>query len=136
MMLNILKVFMILLIFGQFTTLYSQQKTEANPHPATDVYRDWPVAIQLWTFNHYTFMEALEKTASLGISWVEAYPDQKFSNEFSEVKFHHTMSAKYKKMVKARMKSLGLKLVNYGVVDLPNNEKASRAVFDFAKEMG
>ncbi|KAA3610083.1 MAG: DUF1080 domain-containing protein [Calditrichaeota bacterium] len=129
-------VVLFVLLIAQFSPLFSQQELDVETHPATDVYEGWQLSMQLWTFHKYTFMEALDKTASLGISWVEAFPGQKFSDEFPEAKFHHTMSVENRKMAKARLKSLGLKLVNYGVVNLPNDEKECRSVFDFAKEMG
>jgi sugar phosphate isomerase/epimerase len=38
--------------------------------------------------------------------------------------------------VKAKLKDAGVRVMNYGVVDLPKDEAQSRIVFEFAKDMG
>ena len=45
-----------------------------NNHPTTDAYDGWRLGVQAWTFNRFTFYEAIDKTASLGLEWIEAYP--------------------------------------------------------------
>lgn len=108
-----------------------------NHHPATDVYDGWRLGIQAWTFNRFTLYEAIDKTASLGLDWIEAYPHgQRLSKEKPDIIFGHNMPAKMKQEVKQKLKDAGVKLVNYGVVGLPNDETKCRKVFEFAKEMG
>jgi len=104
-------------------------------HPTTDVYNGWRLGMQAWTFNRFTFYEAVEKTAALGLGWIEAYPGQQLSKERPDVKFHHTMSAQTREEVKQKLKYAAVRLVNYGVVGLPNDEAQCRKVFDFAKDM-
>ncbi|NOX90444.1 MAG: DUF1080 domain-containing protein [Calditrichaeota bacterium] len=98
--------------------------------------KPWRLSMQLWTFHKYTFEQALDKTFQLGISWVEAYPGQKLSDKFPDLVFDHNLPPAYRKLAKQWLKERGLRLVNYGVVALPNDEAACRKVFDFAKEMG
>ena len=108
-----------------------------NHHPATDVYDGWRLGIQAWTFNRFTLYEAIDKTASLGLDWIEAYPHgQKLSKDKPDIIFGHEMSAKMKQEVKRKLADAGVKLINYGVVGLPNDEAKCRKVFEFAKEMG
>ncbi len=108
-----------------------------NHHPATDVYDGWRLGIQAWTFNRFTLYEAIDKTASLGLDWIEAYPHgQKLSKEKPDVIFGHNMPAEMKQEVKRKLADAGVKLINYGVVGLPNDEAKCRKVFEFAKEMG
>ena len=114
----------------------SEEKLPIYSHPATDVYPDWNLGIQLWTFHKYTFYEAIDKVASLGVSWVEAFPGQVLSQSQSDIRFDHNMESKYRKQVLNDLAARGLKLVTYGVVGLPNNEDQCRRVFDFAKAMG
>ncbi|MBN1766463.1 MAG: DUF1080 domain-containing protein [Sedimentisphaerales bacterium] len=97
---------------------------------------NWRLATQLWTFHTYTFYEAVEKTAALGLDWVEAYPGQQLSKDNPDERFHHTMSGELRRQVKEKLNDLGLTVVNYGVVPLPNDEAQCRIVFDFAKDMG
>ncbi len=97
----------------------------------------WRLGCQAYTFNRFTFYEAVEKTASLGLNWIEAYPGQRLSPDMPEdVKFDHNMPAELQKTVLDKLASANVKLVNYGVVGLPNNEEEARKVFEFAKAMG
>ncbi|MHC4157679.1 MAG: family 16 glycoside hydrolase [Planctomycetota bacterium] len=106
-------------------------------HLNTDVYDGWRLGTQAWTFNRFTLYEAIDKTASLGLDWIEAYPHgQKLSKDKPNIIFGHKMPVEFKKEVKQKLSEAGLKLVNYGVVDLPNDEAECRKVFEFAKEMG
>lgn len=129
--------FLMILLVLLFESTFSQETMlPIDHHPATDVSSEWRLAMQLWTFHKYTFFEGLDKTASLGISWIEAYPGQALGKDYPDVKFDHHMDEKYRKIVKDKLKELGLTLVNYGVVGLPNEEAECRVVFDFAKDMG
>jgi len=105
-------------------------------HQTTDVYEGWRLGVQAWTFNRFTFYEAVDKTAALGARYIEAYPGQQLSRERPNVRFYHTMPAEIKEQVKQKLAQTGVKLVNYGVVGLPNDETECRKVFDFANDMG
>jgi sugar phosphate isomerase/epimerase len=105
-------------------------------HPKTDVYDGWHLAVQCWTFNRFTFFEAIDKARSLGLDWIEAYPGQPISPESKDVKFDHNLSAELRALVTKKLKDSGLTLINYGVVSLGDNQRQARKVFDFAKEMG
>jgi len=106
-----------------------------HTHPKTDPYDGWRLGIQAYSFNRYTLFEAIDKTASLGLDWIEMYPGQGLGGGLDGA-LTHTMSAANRKAVKEKLKDAGLTLVNYGVVTVANNEKAWRQVFDFAKDMG
>jgi len=105
-------------------------------HPPTDVYDGWRLGTQAYTFRKFTFYEAVDKAASLGLDWIEAYPGQSLSKDRPDVKLHHTMAVQVREEVKLKLMQTGVTLVNYGVVRLPNEETECRKVFDFAKDMG
>jgi sugar phosphate isomerase/epimerase len=96
----------------------------------------WRLGCQASSFNRFTFFEALEKNASLGLRFLEAYPGQRLSKAKPDVKLDHHMSPDDRATVKKRLAELHTRLVCYGVVGLSKDEKASRKVFDFAKDMG
>jgi len=96
----------------------------------------WRLACQAYSFNRFTFFEAIDKTASVGLKYIEAYPGQKLSPEQPDVVFDHNASQEVLDAVKKKCADAGVKLVNYGVVGLPEDEAEARKVFDFAKEMG
>ncbi len=95
----------------------------------------WRLGCQAYSFNRFSFFEAIGKTAQLGLRYIEAYPGQRLTPE-GDAKFDESMSADNRREVKSRLADAGVKLVNYGVRGLGNNVDENRAVFEFAKEMG
>lgn len=114
----------------------SAEELPLTTHPATDPYEGWRLGSQAYTFREFTFFEAIEKVASLGLDWIEAYPGQRLSPEKPDVRNGHETSKEIRDEIKKKLADCGVRLVNYGVVSLPNDEKECRKVFDFAKEMG
>jgi len=96
----------------------------------------WRLGMQAYSFNRFTFYEAVQKNKALGMRYIEAYPGQKLSADHGDAQFHHNMSPKLALEVKQMLKAQGVTLVNYGVVGLPNNEDECRKVFNFARAMG
>ena len=103
---------------------------------ASDAQENWKLGMQAYSFNRFTFYEAVDKTRALGLRYIEAYPGQRLSKEKPDVKTDHSMSSQDKKEMLQKLREAGVKLVNYGVVGLPNDEAECRKVFNFAKEMG
>ena len=101
-----------------------------------DSFKDWKLGMQAYSFNRFTFFEAIDKNAALEMKYIEAYPGQRLSKEKPDVRMDHNMSSADRKLVLQKLQDSGVKLMNYGVVPLPNNETECRKVFDFAKEMG
>ncbi|UCG59100.1 MAG: DUF1080 domain-containing protein, partial [Phycisphaerales bacterium] len=97
---------------------------------------NWKLGMQAYSFNRFSFFEAVDKTKALGMGYIEAYPGQRLSKEEPDAKFDHNMSSALMKDVKIKLQDAGVKLVNYGVVALPNDEQECRKVFNFAREMG
>ncbi len=102
---------------------------------AADGEENWRLGMQAYSFNRFTFFEAVDKNKALGMKCIEAYPGQRLSKEMN-VGFGHDMSGEAKEAAKEKLSEAGVTLVNYGVVGLSNNEAACRKVFDFAREMG
>lgn len=111
----------------------------ANGAPNAEKF-GWRLGCQAYSFNKFTFYEAIDKNASLGLHYIEAYPGQKLSAEKPDVKVGDGMSADVRREVKKRLADKGVKLVNFGVVGLwdkkANDDKAARKIFDFARDMG
>jgi sugar phosphate isomerase/epimerase len=89
----------------------------------------WRLGCQAWTFNKFTFYEAIDKTAELGLHFIEGFPGQKLSADKS-AGLGPNLSAEDRIEVKKRLADKGVKLVNFGVG--PYDRKA----FEFAKDMG
>ncbi len=96
----------------------------------------WRLGMQAYTFNRFTFFEAIDKTASLGLRVIESYPGQRLGAEHGDAKMHHDMDPSLHAAVRDKLASAGVALACYGVVDLSSDESESRRVFDFARAMG
>ncbi|MHC4618788.1 MAG: family 16 glycoside hydrolase [Planctomycetota bacterium] len=125
-----------LMTVGFFGSAGAAGPLPLKSHPVTDAYDGWQLGTQAFTFRKFTFYEAVDKAASLGLNWIEAYPGQRLSGERPDVKLNHRMPAGIRKEVKQRLAETRVRLVNYGVVRLANDEAECRQVFDFAKDMG
>jgi sugar phosphate isomerase/epimerase len=121
---------------GQVSNVEEQKIMSLKNHPTTDVYDGWRLGVQAWTFNRFTFYEAIDKTASLGLEWIEAYPGQQLSKERPGERFDHDSPPEICAQVKAKLADAGIRIINYGVVGLDKDEAKCRKVFDFAKDMG
>jgi sugar phosphate isomerase/epimerase len=90
----------------------------------------WRLGCQAWTFNRFTLFEAIDKTAELGLKYIEAYPHGQKLSASNSAKFGPNLSTANRKEVKKYLSDKGVMLVNMGVG--PYDKEA----FDFAKEMG
>ncbi|WP_438479306.1 family 16 glycoside hydrolase [Oleiharenicola lentus] len=102
----------------------------AIPAPAHHI----ELGMQAWTLNRGTFAEAVEKTAKLGVRYMQAYPRQKIGGGIDGTMVP-TMDAATRAKVLALLKSNGVTLTSFGVVRAANEEEW-RQIFAFAKDMG
>ena len=91
---------------------------------------------QVYSFNHFTLFEGIDKAKEMGCNVIEAYPGQKLSPEEPDVQFSHEAPPSVWVKAKLKLERAGVRMVAYGVVGLNNDEEANRKVFDFAKLMG
>jgi sugar phosphate isomerase/epimerase len=94
------------------------------------------VSVQAWSFNRFSFFEAIEKTEKTGAKCIEMFPGQKLSKDEPTVKWDHNASDELIAKVKAKLAEHKITAVNYGVVGVPADEAGARKVFEFAKKMG
>lgn len=95
----------------------------------------WRLAMQAYTYHNQTLFDAIDNTKALNIKFLEAFPGQKISKDI-DVKFSPGISQADIDLVKKKLDDSGIKLVNYGVVDLGKDEASARKVFEFARKMG
>jgi sugar phosphate isomerase/epimerase len=90
----------------------------------------WRLGCQAWTFNRFTLFEAIDKTAELGLHFIEAFPHGQKIGASNTTQFGPKMSQADRKEVKKHLADKGVKLVNMGVG--PYDKEA----FEFATDMG
>jgi len=108
---------------------------QAEPIPDDCKTGGFAIGCQAWSFNHYTVLEAIEKTAAAGGKVMELYPGQKLSPA-NPVPFNHDSPDDQIQAVQAKLAQCHVRAVNYGVVDIPKDEAGARKVFAFAKKLG
>ena len=123
-----------------FSAACQKNAKEAVPvsksvYPAEAYIGGFVLGPQAWTFNRYSFFEAVDKTKEVGCSVIEAIPSQKLSPDDDTI-FNHNSPAEVLDKVRAKLAETGVMIVNYGVVKFKNDEAECRKVFDFAKAMG
>jgi len=106
--------------------------------PANDVAAEklgWKLGVQTYSFNRFPFFEAIDKAASVGLKYAEAYPGQKIAAD-QEGTMGPGMTSEQIQMVKDKLKSAGITLTAFGVTGLSADEATSRRTFQWCKEMG
>lgn len=98
--------------------------------------KEFPIAVQCWTFRKFSFFETLQKVEELGVKYLQAYPGQVLRKDNSAVKFDHNLDDAQIQSVKDGLKEHAITLVSYGVVGFDNDENSMARVFDFARKLG
>jgi len=96
---------------------------------------EWALGCQAYSFNRYSFFEAVDKTKETGGRLIEVFPGQKLSPE-NQTAFNHSAPPEVWEAARKKCDEAGIKMVAYGVVGLGKDEAANRKVFDFCKKMG
>jgi sugar phosphate isomerase/epimerase len=94
------------------------------------------LSLQCYTFRELTFFETVDKAAALGVKYLEMYPGQRLKPGSSVLTTSDMSDETCREIKKKLADSGGLKLVAYGVADVPSQEQAARRTFDWAKKMG
>ncbi len=108
-------------------------KLQAEPIPDNLRQNGWFIGAQAYTFKEFSAFEAIAKTKEAGGNMIEFYPGQ-ILKPGSTNKVHHTMSADAMAELKAECARLGVRPVNYGVINAKNADEV-RAIMKFAKKM-
>ena len=93
----------------------------------------WKLSMQSYTLHLFSVVESLEKTAQLGLKYIEIYPGQKMGGNFGDALFGYQLSEDDQKKLKAIAASKGITIVSSGVWTAKRDEWEK--VFSFAKNM-
>jgi sugar phosphate isomerase/epimerase len=94
------------------------------------------ICVQCWSWKEFTLFEAIEMAAAAGAGGVELFPGQKLGSDHGETKLGPEMDADSLRAVIDHLAKNHIAAVNFGVVEIPNDEAAARQIFDFAKSLG
>lgn len=91
---------------------------------------------QAWSFNRYSVMDAIAKTAQAGGVCIEFFPGQRLSDDKRDVGFGPNLSDEDILAVKAQLAKYNVRPVAFGVTGLGKDEAENRKTFAFCKKMG
>jgi sugar phosphate isomerase/epimerase len=93
------------------------------------------ICVQSWSFKEFTLFEAIEMTAAAGAGGIELYSGQRLGGDHHHASFGPTMSDAQVQSVIAQLAQHHIAAINLGVIDIPNNERGARKIFDLAKKL-
>jgi sugar phosphate isomerase/epimerase len=118
-------------------TLAAHQRLPAEDKIPDDCKtRGFAIGCIVYTFDHFTLFESLEKTAQAGCRVVELSAKTSLSKENPNVPFDYRASPEIIQKVKDKLAECHLKAVTYTVIPFPAEEADGRKLFEFAKTMG
>jgi len=109
--------------------------TTAAAPAKPDVTKDWKIGVQMWTFNHFTFVEGLAKVDSAQVKFIEAFPGQKLGDGFGKESFGIEMKPETRKKLKDLLQSKGITMMAFGVIG-PKTVDEWKKYFELGKDMG
>jgi len=117
--------------------LCAAAETQSAPPPSVAAQEPlgWRVGPTAWSFRLFTFFEAVEKTASLGMKYLEAFQGQRMSKE-SDLKLDASLSDDAFARIRAKLDAAGVKLTSIYIHNIPGDEAGCRRTFEFARKLG
>jgi sugar phosphate isomerase/epimerase len=128
------------LVAASFTLLLASacimSKTSKSTSSATnpEAKLGWMLGSQAYSFNRFTFAEAVRKIDSCNLRYVEGFPGQKIGGGLNGT-MGPDMDDVTRTAVLALLKAKNVKLVAFGVTGA-NNEQGWIKLFEFCKAMG
>lgn len=96
----------------------------------------WKVGIQTYSFNKFTFFEAVDMTAALGLKYIEATSWMRLAPGRND-RICADMSDEAKELLRRKLSERGVECVSYYQrIDGKKNPKEVERVIRFCKEMG
>jgi len=96
----------------------------------------WRLAMMTYTFRNFTFFDSVDKSKSLGLTYLEAHSWQKLGGEYPQAELNYKAPAAALDATRRKLNEAGLKLVGYYFHDLGKDEAETRKVFEFCRMMG
>lgn len=132
---------MIVVLFAAVLIAAAQPEPQhaEQPRPRDDAAAErlgWKLGTQAWTFRDRTAIEAIATAQKLGLKYIEMYPGQDLGKEYPGAKVGPELSKEHRAALKKALADHHVKLMNFGVVNIKNNEAEGRKLFEFAKDMG
>jgi type 1 glutamine amidotransferase/sugar phosphate isomerase/epimerase len=96
----------------------------------------WRIGIEAYTFHKYTFFEAIEKTAELGLPNIGGLSFMQQVSKDIPKNFDQNLSDDELLQIRMKMESAGVRMPVYYAQTIPSDEAACRKLFGFGNQMG
>jgi sugar phosphate isomerase/epimerase len=103
--------------------------------PSDNLIDGFAMGCQAWSFNHFTAVEAVEKTAAAGAHVIEFFPGQKVSPTNSQG-VGPEMSESSMTELETQLRKFNVKAVAFGVTGIDQDVTRAEPLFQWAKRMG
>lgn len=123
-----------LLLSGAVLTACAAGFCETESKDAGDSPLDWRLTANAWCFKEYTFFEAIEKTAALGVHFSEAFQGQKISAD-SDAVMDYLLPDEAIERIKNKLTRSGVTLLSFYIHKIPGEEIECRKVFEFCRKL-
>lgn len=107
----------------------------AAPIPNEQKVNGFAISGQAENLSRTSAFAAIEKAADAGSKTIEFTPNQFVADDTTSDKLNPIASDQIISRVKDKLARHGIRPVNYGPVEIPNNEAAARKIFEFAKKL-
>jgi sugar phosphate isomerase/epimerase len=97
---------------------------------------DWQIAIAAYSFRQFTFFEAVDKVAELGVNLIEGFNFQRISKDLPGNLNPLNMSDEDIEKVRNKLQESRVTLIALYYGDFPADEAACRAIFERSKRLG
>ncbi|MEI7899523.1 MAG: ThuA domain-containing protein [bacterium] len=95
----------------------------------------WRLGIEAYTFHKYTFFEAVDKTAELGLAYIGALSFQKVSDTIPKL-FGPELTDDELREIRLKLDAAGVRLLTYYIQSIPGDEAGCRKLFEFGRKLG
>ncbi len=95
----------------------------------------WRLGVEAYTFHKYTFFEAVDKVAQLGLPYMGALSFQKVSGSIAK-NFEPTLTDDEIQQIRLKLDAAGIRLLTYYYQNIPGDEAGCRKVFEFGRKLG
>jgi sugar phosphate isomerase/epimerase len=94
------------------------------------------IAVQLWSLNEFTLLDAIGLAAAAGAGAVEFFPGHKLGGGHGGAAFGPGLNDRQIAAIRRRLAECGIAGANFGVVEIPADETAARPFFELARKLG
>jgi type 1 glutamine amidotransferase/sugar phosphate isomerase/epimerase len=96
----------------------------------------WRLGIEAYTFHKFTFFEAIEKTAELGLPSIGGLSFMQHVSKDIPKNFDQSLTDEELLQIRMKLESAGVRMPVYYAQTIPSDEAACRRLFEFGNKMG